>query len=528
MNQLSPSGNYCMYLRRSRADMDAERMGAGETLARHHGMLQELAERLLGRPIPESAVYREIVSGDTISERPEMRRLMQDVEGGSWDGVFVADIDRLARGDTMDQGLVSQTFLYSHTLIVTPMKIYDPEDISDNEFFEIKLFFARREYQMIKRRMQTGRVNAIKEGLYVSSRPIYGYARYKRPDQRGWSLKIIPEQAEVVRKVFDWYVNGMDGQMVGSMRIARRLNEMGLKTLYGHDWSDDRIIKMLRNPTYTGRVQWYQRREQTQMQDGKKIKTRVRSEEPLIVLGVHEAIVSDALFKQAQQRIASRGAVCTPGNRSVANPLAGLVTCGECGYAMRLWQRKDRPEWSLLKCSNKLNCGCHSAYISLVEQIVLDTLRSWLTYSASTQAISPERNKQPDSAALIAAQKKQIETLNRQLSSLRDLLEQGVYSVDTYLERERDIKQRISTCEAALKALKPAAPTREESIAAIAPKVKSILELYEIATTPAQKNALLKSVISHIVYHKSARTPRGHSPLETLTLEIFPLVDDEV
>ena len=83
MNQLSPSGNYCMYLRRSRADMDAERMGAGETLARHHGMLQELAERLLGRPIPESAVYREIVSGDTISERPEMRRLMQDVEGGS-------------------------------------------------------------------------------------------------------------------------------------------------------------------------------------------------------------------------------------------------------------------------------------------------------------------------------------------------------------------------------------------------------------------------------------------------------------
>ena len=113
MDTVNKFGSYCMYLRRSRADDDAERMGAGETLARHYMMLQELAGRMLGHPIPESAVYREIVSGDTIADRPEMRRLMQDVELGRWNGVFVADIDRLARGDTMDQGLVAQTFLFS-------------------------------------------------------------------------------------------------------------------------------------------------------------------------------------------------------------------------------------------------------------------------------------------------------------------------------------------------------------------------------------------------------------------------------
>lgn len=519
---IDPSGNYCMYLRRSRADLDAERMGAGETLARHHGMLQELSGHLLGRQIPDTAIYKEIVSGDTITERPEMRRLLSDVESGMWDGVFVADIDRLARGDTMDQGLVSQTFLYSHTLIITPIKVYDPEDMSDSEFFEIKLFFARREYQMIKRRMQTGRVNAVKEGLYVSSRPIYGYERYKLPDRKGWSLKIVEDQAAVVRSVFDWYVNGMDGESVGSMRIARRLNEMGLKTLYGYDWTDDRIIKILRNPTYTGCVQWYKRRQQTQMQDGKKVKTRVRTDEPIVVPGVHEAIISDELFKQAQDRISLRGTIPTPGSRKCANPLAGLVKCGICGHAMQLWKRKERPERSLLKCSNRLNCTCCAIYICLVEQSVLETLGEWASYDPTKLPEIETSKESTDNSALIAAQQKQLITLNRQLSALRDLLEQGVYTVDVYLERERDIRTRIAACEKAISGLKPKAPTREEAIAQIAPQVKTVLELYALAETPAQKNALLKSVIDRIIYHKSEQTPRGHSPLETLTLEIFP------
>ena len=141
------TGLFCAYLRKSRADLEAEARGQGETLARHARLIDETARRL---GIRVSEIYREVVSGDTIAERPEMRRLLGDVNAGKWDGVLVVDVDRLARGDSIDQGLILQSFVYSNTLIVTPDKIYDPRDDADQEFFEIKLFFSRREYSMIK------------------------------------------------------------------------------------------------------------------------------------------------------------------------------------------------------------------------------------------------------------------------------------------------------------------------------------------------------------------------------------------
>jgi Site-specific recombinases, DNA invertase Pin homologs len=85
--------------------------------------------------------YREIVSGDTIAERPQVRQLLEDVGSGLWDGVLVVDVDRLGRGDSIDQGVIMQTFMYAGVLIVTPDKTYDPADDSDAEFFEIKLSF---------------------------------------------------------------------------------------------------------------------------------------------------------------------------------------------------------------------------------------------------------------------------------------------------------------------------------------------------------------------------------------------------
>lgn len=522
MPTLNEFGRYCMYLRRSRADDDAERMGAGETLARHYAMLQELADRMLGRPIPESAIYREIVSGDTISDRPEMRRMMQDVEAGRWNGVFVADIDRLARGDTMDQGLVAQTFLYSHTLIITPMKIYDPEDPADNEFFEIRLFFARREYQMIKRRMQTGRVNAVKEGYYVASRPIYGYDRYKLPDRRGWSLKINDEQAAVVRKVFDWYLNGIDGREVGCLRIAKQLNEMGLQTLQGRPWMQDRIQNMIKNPTYAGYVQWYQRREQIQMQDGHKIKRRLLTNDRILSRGFHEPIIDETTFRLANERLASHRTAPIPSNQKCSSPLAGLIRCGLCGYAVRTSDPNRGDKAKMVVCTNHAACTNHRTPFYYVEQVVLSTLASWVEYDGM-KLPDPEEKKPDDNAALRAAQEKQIATLNKQLDSLRDLLEQGVYTIDVYLERERNIRDRINTCKNTLDQLQPKEKTREESLAELAPRVRTVLEAYSVSTDPADKNALLKSVIDHIIYIKPVKTPSGHSPLETLSLEIYPL-----
>ena len=115
--------SYAIYLRKSRADIEAEAKGEGETLARHHAQLMELARR---RDLNVTHIYKEIVSGENIAARPQMQLLLADISENKYDGVIVMEIERLARGDTIDQGVVAQAFKSTDTKIITPTKTYDP------------------------------------------------------------------------------------------------------------------------------------------------------------------------------------------------------------------------------------------------------------------------------------------------------------------------------------------------------------------------------------------------------------------
>lgn len=108
---------YLIYLRKSRSDLEAEAHGEGETLSRHEHTLLELAKR---QHLNVTDIYREVVSGDTIAARPMMQRVLSEVEQGVWSGVLVMEVERLARGDTIDQGIIAQTFKFSGTKIITP------------------------------------------------------------------------------------------------------------------------------------------------------------------------------------------------------------------------------------------------------------------------------------------------------------------------------------------------------------------------------------------------------------------------
>ena len=96
--------DYDIYLRKSRKDEEFESdVTIEEVLARHEQQLQEYAIRLFGEKIPEHNIYREVVSGDTISDRPKMQELLHKIENNNRAGVLAIEIERLARGDTVDQ-----------------------------------------------------------------------------------------------------------------------------------------------------------------------------------------------------------------------------------------------------------------------------------------------------------------------------------------------------------------------------------------------------------------------------------------
>ena len=102
---------YAMYLRKSRQDMELELLGQGETLARHRETLMNLARKNL-HTIGE--IYAEVVSGETIRARPEMKRLLADVSAGRWEGVYCMEVERLSREAAEDlDKLGSNEFLES-------------------------------------------------------------------------------------------------------------------------------------------------------------------------------------------------------------------------------------------------------------------------------------------------------------------------------------------------------------------------------------------------------------------------------
>ena len=246
---------YCLYLRKSRTDLDAEANGETETLARHEKILLDLAKRM---HLDVTEIYREVVSGETISSRPVVQRVLNEVENGLWDGVLVVEIERLARGDTIDQGIVSRAFKFSNTKIITPLKTYDPNNEFDEEYFEFGLFMSRREYKTIRRRLTQGRMSSAKEGKHTGSKAPYGYDRIHVDNGKGYTLLPNVEEAPVVKMMFDWFVHGEvqeDGsrKKLGTMAIANRLTDLRIPTPSGNSvWSQRSVHWILHNPvSYT-------------------------------------------------------------------------------------------------------------------------------------------------------------------------------------------------------------------------------------------------------------------------------------
>ena len=234
---------YVIYLRKSRKDSDLEALGI-DVLKRHEETLLELAR---ARSLPIGAIYREVVSGDSIDARPEMVRLLSEVESGIWEGVLVMEVERLARGDTIDQGRVQRAFFYSNTLIVTPGKTYNPAIENDNEYFEFSLFMSRREYATIKRRMQAGRIRSVKDGYYVGNIAPYGWKRVKADDCKHFTL--VPDEKEnpVLKLMYDF----MGNKKYGFQKTCSALTGMGIVSRSGKPFNPATVKTIISNPVNT-------------------------------------------------------------------------------------------------------------------------------------------------------------------------------------------------------------------------------------------------------------------------------------
>ena len=177
-----------MYLRKSRAEELHDT--TEETLRRHKEQLMDLSVQ---RGYHIIATYEEVVSGESLYARPQMLALLSAVETGNFDAVLVMDIDRLGRGSMAEQGLIFDTFRRSKTKIITPEKVYDLSNDSDEEITELQSFIARRELKIIKKRLHRGVMKTFNDGYYIANAP-YGYRKTKK-DKRP-TLEIYEPEAK--------------------------------------------------------------------------------------------------------------------------------------------------------------------------------------------------------------------------------------------------------------------------------------------------------------------------------------------
>lgn len=524
-----------MYLRKSRADRDAEARGEGETLARHEGILTDLANKM---NLTVGAIYKELVSGETIAARPKMQQLLIEVMQGKWESVMVMEIERLARGDTKDQGTVAEAFKFSGTKIITPAKTYDPNNEFDEEYFEFNLFMSRREYKTINRRIQTGRTAAFKDGWYIAGTAPYGYEKVKHKGDKGYTLEIIEEQARIVRMIFQLYTKGeilADGthQYLGSYQIRDRLNSLRIPSRTGGSWSASSILDILRNPTYAGYQRWRWRKIEKTIVDGRIVETRHKNEDCPKVRGRFDPIITEEIYNMAQKIRKNKPTVHTGTPNSLQNPLSGLVYCSKCHSLMTRQLSNTKANYAILRCPNS-ECDNISSPLYLVEKKVVDGLAQWISQYELTWPETPHQ----DYAETVAVLENNIKNLTAslektagQLSSTFDLLEQGVYDLSTFRERRKVLEEKTAALKAELSHTQEEldlVQSRELAKHEFIPTIKRITDAYWNTDEVEIRNTMLKEVLDHVDYRKTARTRKGQRDSSNFTLNFYPRIPESL
>ena len=479
---------WLMYLRKSRQDDPNETVE--EVLEKHEAMLQEWAERELGRRIPEENIYREVISGgESIDEREEIRKVLSKIEDPNVAGVICRDPQRLTRGSLEDCGRLISTLLYTNTMVATQMMTFDLHDKRDLKFFESELMRGRDYLDYFKEIQNAGRVAAVKRGNFIASKPPFGYDKITIGKDR---TLVQNKDADVVRMIFDWYVN----ERVGYQSIANRLNDMGIKPVSTDIWLKNTIANMLHNIQYDGKVCYNRKKTITVIKDGKVKKSRpmATQDKMIIVEGKHPAIIDHDMFMAAQQIIDNHPRV--KADKVLKNAFAGIMFCSHCKKALYYNAvGGTRPP--------RLECRRKPAHFKSVRY---DEVVPAVTYALEHSELPNLEVLQKNNAGTsIAIQQQLINRLEEEMRGYREqeenqyeLLETKKYTQELFDKRNAVLRKKMDECEEKLKKARASLPNAINYEEKIIQLKDAIQALKDDSITPEDKNRFLKAIIDRI------------------------------
>ena len=496
-----------LYSRKSQTDDPT--LTTEETLAKHEQMLDEWVEHNLSGKgkIPEENRYREVVSGETIDKRPHFLDVLRRIESPKVKAVLCVDPQRLSRGSLKDIGRIVELFRYSNTIVITRQYAYDLRDDRDRESFERELMRGNEYLEYYKRIQQNGRLQSVKNGNYIGQTAPYGYKKvqYKDGKLKCFTLEPIPEEAEVVKMVFEMYRDG-----IGMVRIADKLNDMHIPSAKGGKWGREVLQTMLGNVHYLGKVKWNSRPTVKRIEDGEVVVSRPRAEDYLVYEGKQPAIISQELWDAVQE---IRGKIPrNPKNKNGFNPLASIMFC-ECGRAVSARTFKARGvEYCAPRflCSQQRECGNASATMEEVMNEVVKVLQ------ATIEDFEIRIEKGTDDSAQIHYQ--MVERLEKRLRELQELeiaqwdaKTKGGMPDHVFEKLNGDTVAEIAEVQQALCTAKGSIPepiNLQERVTTF----RNALEALQDPNAPVkEKNKLLKACIERITYSRKRAGNNGHT-----------------
>lgn len=259
------------------------------------------------------------ISGTRANKRKEFMRMLEDCESGKIDIILTKSISRFAR-NTVDL-LKTVRHLKDIGVEVRFEKEHIRSLSEDGELMLTLLAsFAQEEARSISKNVRWSVQKRFEQGRPVSRPPTYGY------DWKGDRLVVNPKEAEIVKNIYQQYLDGKS-----RVEIGKALDAAGIPTKNEcRRWSDPSIKSILTNVTYTGNMLF--QKKYTTDPISKKRKKNTGELPQYYAENTHEPIIDMQTFQHAQDEMARRRSLGFRGNKSLnLCCFSGKIKCESCG-----------------------------------------------------------------------------------------------------------------------------------------------------------------------------------------------------
>ena len=325
------------------------------------------------------------------------------------------------------------------------------------------------------------------------ARPPLGY----KIVEHGKPPVIVPEEAAIIRLIFDKYVNGL----MSFFDIARYLNSLGLKTSHNKDFERRSIEYIIQNPIYCGLIRWNRTENATN-----NIKDK---DEWIIVDGEHEPIISKELFNMAQERFkATYKPFGARPSSTYRHWLSGLLKCPDCGRSLSATTKHQTNgvAYSYFSCYgySKGKCNRPNGVSSLVleKEFIRALEEVYTTGSIEYEVVEYEPVERVNECTII---QKRINELVPKEERIKASYREGIDTLEEYKENKRLLQQERERLELQLKELlqKETSDSKDNSTNIMLERVRAACEILKSNQyTTTQKSETLKQIISKVTYNR--------------------------